>query len=78
MIYAVGNRQKLGDYVREHQLTWNIFLTLGNLTGILIAFVIYNYFYSQAAFAAVIFVLMMFFVLQAYFLQKIERKLQNA
>lgn len=78
MICAVGNKQKLGDYVREHQLTWNIFLTLGNLAGILIAFVIYNYFYSKEAFAAVIFALMMFFVLQAYFLQKIEKKLQNA
>lgn len=78
MIYAVGNKEKLSNYTREHHFTWNIFLSLGNLTGIAITYIIYNNFYSKEIFASVILVLMVFFVVQAYALQKIERKLQNA
>lgn len=78
MIYAIGNKEKLSNYTREHHFTWNIFLALGNLTGIAIAYIVYNNFYSQEVFALVILILMFFFVLQAYALQKIEQKLQNA
>ena len=78
MIYAIGNKEKLSNYTREHHFTWNIFLALGNLTGIAIAYIVYNNFYSQEVFALVILILMFFFVLQAYALQKIEQNLQNA
>ncbi len=78
MIYTVINKEKLSNYTREHHFTWNLFLSLGNLTGIAIAYIIYNNFYSQEVFASVILVLMIFFVIQAYALQKIEQKLQNA
>lgn len=78
MIYAIGNKEKMAEYTREHQLTWNIFLALGNLTGIIIAYFIYNNYYNQGAFATVICVLMVFFVIYAYVLQKIENVLQNA
>lgn len=77
MIYTVINKEKLSNYTREHHFTWNLFLSLGNLTGIAIAYIIYNNFYSQEVFASVILVLMIFFVIQAYALQKIEQKLQN-
>ncbi|MBQ3325965.1 hypothetical protein IJG79_02355, partial [Candidatus Saccharibacteria bacterium] len=62
---------------REHQFTWNIFLTLGNLVGILIASLAYNYFYSKDVFAVIIVVLMAFFVLHAYLLQRLESRLKN-
>lgn len=78
MIYAVGNKENLSSYTREHHFTWNLFLSLGNLTGIAITYIIYNNFYSQEVFASVILVLMVFFVMQAYGLQRIEQKLQNA
>lgn len=78
MMYAIGNQEHLSHYTREHQLTWNLFLMLGNLTGIAIAFIVYNNFYSREAFAWVIFSLMIFFVIHSYLLQKIERKLKNA
>lgn len=78
MIYTVINKEKLSNYTREHHFTWNLFLSLGNLTGIAIAYIIYNNFYSQEVFASVILVLMIFFVIQAHALQKIEQKLQNA
>lgn len=78
MIYAIGNKEKLSAYTREHQMTWNIFLALGNLLGIAIAYLIFNFFYSKEVFAVVILVLMVFFVLQAYILQKVEEKLNNA
>ena len=47
MIYAVGNKENLSKYTREHQLTWNIALTLGNLVGIAIAGIVYNVFYGK-------------------------------
>lgn len=78
MIYSIGNKEKLGHYTREHQFTWNLFLALGNLVGILITYIIYNNFYSKEVFASVVLVLMIFFVIQAYILQKIEAKLKNA
>lgn len=77
MIYAIGKKEKLAVHTREHQFTWNIFLTLGNLVGILIAFIAYNYFYSKDVFAVIIVILMAFFVLHAYLLQKLEVGLKN-
>lgn len=77
MIYAVGRQEKLQKYTHEHQFTWNLALNLGSLTGIAIAYVIYNYFYTQSVFAVTILILMFFFVIHAYYLQKIEIKLQN-
>lgn len=77
MIYAVGNKENLSKYTREHQFTWNVFLALGNLVGIFIAYIIYNNFYGKEAFAVVILALMVFFVVQAHLLQKVEQKLQN-
>lgn len=77
MIYAIGKKEKLSSYTREHQFTWNIFLTLGHLAGIGIAFVVYNNFYNKDIFAAIIVVLMVFFVLHSVLLQKIEVTLKN-
>lgn len=78
MIYAIGKQQKFAQYTKEHHFTWNIFLSLGNIAGVIITYIIYNYFYSKEAFAMVIVVLMIFFVIQAYILQKIEGQLQNS
>ena len=75
MLYAVGIKEKLEKYTREHQFTWNICLTLGNLVGILVAYVIYNFFYSQTVFALIIVILTAFAVLEAYLLQRVEQKL---
>ncbi len=77
MIYAIGKKEKMAAHTREHQFTWNIFLTLGNLFGILIAFLAYNYLYSKDIFAVIIVVLMVFYVFHAHLLQKLEMKLNN-
>lgn len=77
MIYAVGIKEDLVEYTREHQFTWNIFLALGNFTGILIAYIVYNNFYGQESFAVVVVALVAFSVVQSYFLQKVESKLGN-
>lgn len=77
MIYAIGKKEKMITYTREHQFTWNVFLALGNLVGVLIAFLVYNYFYSKDVFAVIIVVLMVFFVLHAYLLQRLESGLKN-
>lgn len=74
MIYSIGNQQKLSNYAREHQFTWNLFLSLGSLAGVIIAFLVYNIFYSKEGFASVIFALMSFFVVLAYLLQNIEKR----
>lgn len=78
MIYAIGNKENLSKYTREHQFTWNIALTLGNLVGIIIAAVVYNAFYGKEAFAVTIVILMVFFVIQAWLLQRVEGRLKNA
>ena len=75
MIYSIGKKEKLARYNNEHHFTWSVFLTLGNLVCIVIAYFIYNYFYSKEAFAAIIVVLMIFFVLHAFLLQKIVAKM---
>lgn len=77
MVYAIGKKEGLKSYTREHQFTWNVFLALGDLTGIFIAFLVYNYFYSKDAFAIIIAILMAFFVFQSYLLQKLEIRLKN-
>lgn len=76
-LYAIGIKEKLGSYTREHRFTWNIFLGLGNLVGVVIAYIIYNYFYSQTAFAIMAVALTFFSVVMAFFLQKLEDKLDN-
>ena len=77
MIYSMGRKEKLASHIREHHFTWNIFLALGNLAGIVIAYIVYNNIYSKEAFAVVIVVLMGIFVLHSYLLQKLERGLKN-
>ena len=77
MIYAIGKKEKLAKYSNEHHFTWDLFLTIGHLTGIALAYIVYNYLYSTEAFALIIVILMVFFVLHAYFLQKLEMKLNN-
>lgn len=77
MIYAIGKRERLAKYSNEHHFTWGLFLTIGHLVGIVLAYIVYNYFYSKEAFALIIVILMFFFVFHAYFLQKLEAKLKN-
>lgn len=78
LLYAISRKEGLKSYTREHRFTWNIFLALGDLTGISIAYIVYNYFYSENAFAITTVILMLFFVLQSYLLQNLESKLKNA
>ena len=77
MVYAIGIKERLAKYTREHVFTWNIFLQFGHLLGVLVAYIVYNYFYSKEVLATIIVILTGFTVLQAYFLQKIEAKLGN-
>ena len=77
MIYAIGKKEKLARYSNEHHFTWVLFQMIGHLTGIALAYIVYNYLYSKEAFALIIVILMVFFVLHAYFLQKLEMKLNN-
>ena len=58
------------DGVLEYLIPILLFLALGNLIGILIAFIVYNYFYSKDVFAVIIVIFMAFFVLNAYFFAK--------
>lgn len=77
MIYAVGKKEGMSHCTKEHKFTWDLSLSLGNITGALIACVVYNHFYTQNAFAVIITIFMVIQVIYAYFLQKIEIKLKN-
>lgn len=77
MICAIGIKEHLANYTREHQFTWNIFLTFGNIIGVAIAYIIYNSFYNKDVFALIIVAFMVIFVLHAYLLQRLEAGLKN-
>lgn len=77
MMYAIGKKEGMSRHTKEHKYTWDLCLSLGNITGVLIAYIIYNHFYTQNAFAVIITIFMAIQVVYAYFLQKIEIKLKN-
>ena len=77
MIYAIGKKEGMLRYTKEHKFTWDIALALGNLTGVLLAYLIYNYSYTKNTFALIIAALMGIHVVYAYLLQKITIKLKN-
>ena len=77
MAYVIHGHESLPRYAKEHKFTWDIFLSIGEIVGILIAYFVYNNFYAKDVFALIIVIFMAFQVICAYLLQKIEIKLKN-
>lgn len=71
-VYEAINVDDLSQYKREHQITYNIYMIIGQTISYVFALVLYKYFYSVNILSIAICVMMFFSILEGYYLQKTE------
>lgn len=58
------------QYKKEHILTYNIYMTIGQIISYILVYVLYNYFYDINILSVAVSVLMFFLIISAIYLNK--------
>lgn len=69
-VYAVINNENLSKYKKEHILTFNIYMAIGQLISYSLVYVLYNYFYNVNILSISVAILMLFLIVAAIYLRK--------
>lgn len=76
MVYEAINTDDLGDYKKEHFLTYNIFMTMGKLVSYILVYVLYNYFYDVNILSISVSILMFFLIISTMYLRKCQKSIK--
>lgn len=71
-VYAVINNENLSKYKKEHILTFNIYMAIGQLISYSLVYVLYNYFYNVNILSISVAILMLFLIVATIYLRKTE------
>lgn len=71
-VYAAIKVDNLEKYRKEHIMTFNIYMFLGQLISYSLVFVLYNYFYNVNILSIIIAILMFFLIIATLYLRKTE------
>lgn len=71
-VYAVINNDDLSKYKKEHILTYNIYMTIGQVISYSLVYILYNYFYNVNILSISVSILMFFLIVAAIYLRKTE------
>lgn len=71
-VYAAIKVDDLEKYRKEHIMTFNIYMFLGQLISYSLVFVLYNYFYNVNILSIIIAILMFFLIVATIYLRKTE------
>lgn len=71
-VYAAIKVDNLEKYRKEHIMTFNIYMFLGQLISYSLVFVLYNYFYNVNILSIIIAILMFFLIIATIYLRKTE------
>lgn len=71
-VYAVINNDDLSKYKKEHILTFNIYMTIGQVISYSLVYILYNYFYNVNILSISVAILMFFLIIAAIYLRKTE------
>lgn len=77
-VYAVINNDNLSKYKKEHILTFNIYMTIGQVISYSLVYILYNYFYNVNILSISVAILMFFLIIAAIYLRKTELYLYGA
>lgn len=67
----------LVEYKKEHILTYNIYMVIGQIISYSLVYVLYNYFYDVNILSISVSILMFFLIISAVYLNKTERYLEQ-
>lgn len=71
-VYAAIKVDDLEKYRKEHIMTFNIYMFLGQIISYSLVFVLYNYFYNVNILSIIIAILMFFLIIATIYLRKTE------
>lgn len=73
MVYAAIKMDDLVEYKKEHILTYNIYMTIGQIISYSLVYVLYNCFYDVNILSVSVSILMFFLIISTIYLRKTER-----
>lgn len=75
IVYTAIKIDNLVKYKKEHILTYNIYMTIGQLISYSLVYILYNYFYDINILSISVSILMFFLIISAIYLRKTEKYL---
>ncbi len=77
IVYSVIRTKDLIEYKKEHILTYNIYMVIGQIISYSLIYILYNYFYDVNILSISVSILMFFLIISAIYLKKTENYLKN-
>lgn len=77
MVYTAIQADNLIDYKKEHILTYNIYMVIGQIISYALVYILYNYFYDVNILSITVSILMFFLIISAVYLRKTEKYLNK-
>ena len=74
-VYATIKTENLEKYMKEHIMTFNIYMFIGQLISYILVYILYNYFYNVNILSITIAILMFFLIIATIYLRKTENYL---
>ena len=71
-VYAAIKTDNLEEYRKEHIMTFNIYMFVGQLISYSLVYILYNYFYNVNILSITIAILMFFLIIATIYLRKTE------
>lgn len=75
MVYTTIKTKDLVEYKKEHILTYNIYMTIGQIISYSLVYVLYNYFYEVNVLSISVSILMFFLIISTIYLRKTAKYL---
>lgn len=76
-IYAAIKVDNLEKYRKEHIMSFNIYMIIGQIISYGLVYILYNYFYNVNILSIAVSILMFFLIISAIYLRKTEQYLYN-
>ena len=77
IVYSAIRTEDLIDYKKEHILTYNIYMAIGQIISYSLVYILYNYFYNVNILAISVSILMFFLIISTIYLRNTQRYLKN-
>lgn len=77
MVYRAIREDDLEKYKKEHILTYNIYMMVGQVISYTLVYLLYNYFYDVNILSISISILMFFLIISAIYLRRTSDKLEK-
>lgn len=77
MVYRAIREEDLEKYKKEHILTYNIYMMVGQVISYTLVYLLYNYFYDVNILSISISILMFFLIISAIYLRRTSDKLEK-